>query len=63
MNHAQGGPAVLLGLHNHPNADEVVDRVELVASDHHLLVDAPEVLWSTGDFCVDVYCFKLGTKG
>ncbi len=48
----QGGPAVLLRLDDDPDADQVVEVVELLAPDHHLLVDAPQVLRSAGDLGV-----------
>ncbi len=38
------GPAVLLGLDDDADGDEVVDVVELLAPHDHLLVDGPQVL-------------------
>ena len=46
---AQGGPAVLLGLDDDPDGDQVVDVVELLAPHDHLLVDGPQVLRPPGD--------------
>ena len=43
----EGGPAVLLRLHDDPDGHQVVDLGELLAPDHHLLVDAPQVLRPT----------------
>ena len=48
VDRAEGGPAVLLRLDDHPDADQVVELVELLAPDDHLLVDAPQVLRATG---------------
>ena len=48
VDRAEGGPAVLLRLDDHPDAHQVVEVVELLAPDDHLLVDAPEVLRSPG---------------
>ena len=48
MNRPEGGPAVLVGLDDDPDPDQVVEVVEFLAPHHHLLVDAPEVLWPAG---------------
>ena len=53
-------PAVLLRGHDHPDRDEIVDLVELLAPHDHLLVDAPEVLRAPGDLGLDP---RLGEAG
>ncbi len=44
VNGPEGRPAVLLRVDHDPNGHQVVDVVELLAPDHHLLVDGPQVL-------------------
>ncbi len=48
------GVAVLHRVDDDPDADQVVDVVELAALHDHLLVDAPEVLRAPADVGVDV---------
>ena len=48
MDGAEGGPAVLLGVDDRPDGDQVVDVVEFLAAHDHLLVDRPEVLRPSG---------------
>ena len=55
---AQGGPAVLLAVHHDPDGHQVVDVVELLAPDDHLLVDAPEVLRAPGDVGLDAHALE-----
>ena len=57
---AQGGVAVLHRIDQHPDADEVVDVVELLALDDHLLVDRPVVLLPAAHLGLDV---QLGQPG
>ena len=57
---AQGGVAVLVAADDHPDADQVVDVVELPVLDDHLLVDAPVVLRPADDLGVDA---QLGQPG
>ena len=52
---AQRGPAVLLGLDDDPDGDQVVDVVELLAPHDHLLVDGPQVLRPPGDVGHDAH--------
>ena len=52
------GPAVLLGVDDDPDGDQVVDVVELLAPDHHLLVDRPEVLGPAGDVGGDAHVLE-----
>ena len=49
VDRTERGVAVLHRFDEHPDADQVVDVVELTALDHHLLVDAPQVLRATRD--------------
>ena len=53
MNRAERRPAVFLGGNYHPNRDEVVDLVELLAAHDHLLVDTPQVLRAPRHLCLD----------
>ena len=58
VDRAEGGVAVPDGLHLDPDADEVVDLIELAALHDHLLVDAPQVLRSAGHLGRDVHLGK-----
>ena len=55
MDGPEGGPAVLLGVHHDPDGHQVVDVVELLAPDDHLLVDGPQVLGAPGDVGLDAH--------
>ena len=47
MNSSQYRVAIAYGIHDHPNANEVVDVVELATAHHHFLVNAIELLRAT----------------
>ncbi len=59
MNRAQHGPAVPVLVDHHAQAHEVKDLVELLAADHHLFVDAPEVLRATSHLGLDAETLEL----
>ena len=63
MDRSEHGPAVAFLLDDHPQANEVVDVVELLAADHHLLVDAPEVLRPPAHVGLDGEAVELGDEG
>ena len=60
MNSSERRPAVLLRRDDHPDRDEVVDLVKLLAPHDHLLVDAPQVLRATRDLGLDAGVCEAG---
>ena len=53
VDRTKSGVAVLLGPDDHPHSDQIVDVVELLATKHHLLVDAPHVLGAPSHLRLD----------
>ena len=62
MNGPQRRPAVALVFDDETQSHQVENLVELLATDHHLFVDAPKVLRSTTNFRLDTELVELGRE-
>src|SRR3954454_767050 len=62
MDRAEGGVTILHRLDLDPDADQVVDLLEVLATDHHLFVDGIQVLRSAVDVGLDAELFQLLAK-
>ena len=63
MHRAERGVGIAEALHLDPHADQVVDLVELLAADHHLLVDGIQVLRPSLDVRLDPQLLQLAAQG
>ena len=61
MDRAEGRVGVAHGVDQDANPDQVVDLVELLAADHHLLVDGIQVFRTAFDLCLDAQFLQLGS--